>query len=99
MKITLRFFFTPARKVSQSKQETIYVCMDVGMKPLFFIPGTLNYYSHYVICKDASQSLKRKLLYNLTITFLGLYTEASTFYRRDTWTSILIAALFIIAQK
>lgn len=84
MKITLSFFFTPARKVSQSKQETIYVCMDVGMKPLFFIPGTLNYYSHYVICKDASQSLKRKLLYNLTITFLGLYTEASTFYHRDT---------------
>lgn len=84
MKITLSFFLTPARKVSQSKQETIYVCMDVGMKPLFFIPGTLNYYSHYVICKDASQSLKRKLLYNLTITLLGLYTKASTFYRRDT---------------
>ena len=64
----------------------------------YTVGGNVNWCSHYGKTEwRFLKKLKTALPYDLTIPFLGIYSD-KTIIQKDTHTSVFIAALFTIAK-
>ena len=66
-------------------------------KPFYIVGGNVSWHSHYGKQYGGSSDLKIELLYDPAIPLLGIYLE-KTIFGKDTYTSMLITALFTIAK-
>ena len=101
IKRTLRFYLTPVRMVKIKNSGDSRCCRECGERGTF-----LHYWWDFKIVqplwKSVWQFLRKLdivLPENAAIPLLGIYQEDALTCNKDTCSTILIAALFIIARS
>ena len=101
IRTTMRYHLTPVRMAVIKNLQTVNAGEHVQRRELSYtIGGKVNWYTHYgeqYVVWGFLKKLKIELPYDPTIALLGIYPE-KTIIRKDTCTTVFIAALFTIAR-